>query len=250
MSKTAIFHTRAQSDSPETRGKHTETNNVCRDKLSDSEYSVSAKCAGCGCRFVPTGPQRYCGHECYSATLRIPIEQRFWTKVNKTAGCWLWTGSMVQGYGQIMRNRKPAKAHRVAWELTYGEIPADQFVLHRCDVPACVRPDHLFLGTQPENLADARQKGRLDESRPRVNVLTPEQRLDIFNRPWRRGIGLALAREFGVTKSTISHIRLGRFARPQVSARPAPLSVGAQEAFDRVFERVPSVQIPVLGEVR
>jgi hypothetical protein len=92
--------------------------------------------------------------------LPIPIEKRFWDKVKKTTSCWLWTGSTDWRYGSIWIDGRLVKAHRVAWELTYGPIPLGQLVLPRCDVTLCVRPDHLFLGTQHENLIDASRKGR------------------------------------------------------------------------------------------
>lgn len=97
---------------------------------------------------------------------RIPIEQRFWTKVDPTGECWLWTASLhPKGYGQVSVRRPDGRptmrrAHHIAWELTYGPKPPHLFVLHHCDTPRCVRPDHLFLGTQADNIADMVRKGR------------------------------------------------------------------------------------------
>jgi len=93
-----------------------------------------------------------------------PAEERFRTKVRKTRGCWLWTGATnLQGYGVFGRGNRAAGnvlAHRFAWELEHGPIPAGMCVLHRCDRPLCVKTAHLFLGTQQENLADMRAKHR------------------------------------------------------------------------------------------
>jgi len=125
-------------------------------------------CGACGRRFFPDFKgQKFCDHACYSASLKVSIADRFWTKVDKThpSGCWVWTGSLVRGYGQIagMVNgkRRPVPAHRVAWELTNGPIPDGLHACHKCDNPPCCNPAHLFLGTPQENLDDARQKGRL-----------------------------------------------------------------------------------------
>lgn len=84
----------------------------------------------------------------------------FWSKVNRTLGCWLWTRARVCGYGSVRINKRDRRAHRVAWELTYGAIPNGLWVLHRCDVPLCVRPSHLFLGDHAANMADMVAKGR------------------------------------------------------------------------------------------
>lgn len=97
-----------------------------------------------------------------SRTLR-PLADRLWAKVEKTDTCWLWTGALQQGYGRMFyaaADRHPRLAHRVAWELTHGPIPDGMFILHHCDNPRCVRPDHLFLGSQLDNMRDRSAKGR------------------------------------------------------------------------------------------
>lgn len=89
---------------------------------------------------------------------------RFWKLVVKTNSCWIWMGSRnKKGYGQISQHRRglrPLQAHRASWEMQFGKIPDGMHVLHRCDDPSCVNPDHLFLGTPKQNTHDMMHKER------------------------------------------------------------------------------------------
>lgn len=103
---------------------------------------------------------------------RRPLNVRFWSKVCKTDYCWLWTaGKNKQGYGSISNESGiQVAAPRVSWALHYGEISVGLSVLHKCDNPACVNPEHLFLGTQKDNNIDCYKKGRNPNAKLRSKI--------------------------------------------------------------------------------
>lgn len=131
-----------------------------------------AVCAHCGAAFltwpykVRAGEGRFCSRRCGASPVRSKLSDRFWAKVDRNPdGCWLWTGSKSShGYGQLFSmvggHRAVLHTHRISWELHNGPIPDGLWVLHRCDVRPCVRPDHLFLGTRQDNTDDMMAKGR------------------------------------------------------------------------------------------
>lgn len=151
----------------------------------------------------------------------VPLEERFWRHVypDPNCGCWLWDGSCNgHGYGQIRVKGKNRTATRVSWELFKGKIPDGMHLLHRCDFPPCVNPDHLFLGTHRDNIHDALAKGRMNlsglelgrqprpEYRPHLSSrkFTKNQIVEIRASPVGKRI---LARIYGASESVIQNIR-------------------------------------------
>lgn len=204
----------------------------------------TAQCRRCSKDFqAAAGRAIYCQQACYVADLRdrasASLIARFWAKVNKTQTCWLWQGAKGDRFGHGAVAYRPegqsrqvhVYAHRFSWTLTHGPIPDNLSVLHACDVPACVNPNHLFLGTQSDNLTDARQKGRLVDGRHLIKV-SDAGIADIRAHYRPRHNGKQLAAQYGIT--LISLLRIVN---------------GTQRVSRSVFERVPSVQLPILGEV-
>ncbi len=136
-----------------------------------------------------------------------PLADRFWEKVLKTDTCWLWTGSRNEhGYGKMKVGYKNyQRAHRVAWDLLVGPIPAGLFLLHSCDTPACVNPKHLFLGTQADNMQDATNKNRCPKGeRASWSKLTETQVVAIRSDPRLQDI---IAQEYGLCQQSVSLIK-------------------------------------------
>lgn len=140
-----------------------------------------------------------------------PPEDRFWPQVRKTDGCWLWEGGKDRnGYGRFNGRLDGVlykKAHRFIFALTNGDIGPGMSVCHRCDTPACVRPDHLFAGTAADNQADMKAKGRAFIPAGELHhnaVLTEPQVLAILSdaRPYSQ-----IAAEYGVSDGNIGSIK-------------------------------------------
>lgn len=142
------------------------------------------------------------------------IRTRFDAKyVPVPSGCWQWTASTARrGYGQmgITKPKRNEKAHRISYALNVADIPPDRVIMHTCDNPGCVNPQHLRMGTQIENLADRDAKNR----HARVSgVRNPSSKLSCDALPviLDRSIPIDdLASRFGVSRSTIDHVRAGR----------------------------------------
>ncbi len=137
------------------------------------------------------------------------VAARFWSKVAKFEGdeCWLYTGQPHKdGYGEFYINDARGKvlAHRFSWELTFGS-PGKWFVLHTCDNPACVNPNHLDLGTQQDNMADKMSKGRHPRGTVVYNAkLTEDDVREIRSSTLK---GVELAELFGISQKTVSFVR-------------------------------------------
>jgi hypothetical protein len=150
---------------------------------------------------------------------KVPAWDRFWRKVDRQGDCWEWQASrdgLGYGFFRVANGESMKKAHRVAWELTYGAIPDGLIVCHRCDNPPCVNPEHLFLGTWQDNVDDRVAKNRssrlvshFGETSP-LAKLTAEQ-VDAIRYRYAAGgiLQRELADEYRVTQTTISKIVRG-----------------------------------------
>lgn len=121
-----------------------------------------------------------------SAQSGMLVVNRFWKQVTKTETCWIWAGHRnSEGYGFVRPDNttRQIQAHRLAYALLRGVIPSGMCVCHHCDNPPCVRPDHLFLGTNKDNVRDAVQKGRMAIGEANANAtLTLAEVLEIRER--------------------------------------------------------------------
>lgn len=141
------------------------------------------------------------------------IVERFFERVEKSENCWIWLGARKDsGYGNFhLGNLKYRRAHKFSWEMHFGKVPDGLLVLHKCDNPICVKPNHLFLGNQKENMADAKKKGRnafgVKNGRSKLtDEIVKEIRKEYaFGRASSRNLG----QKYSVGKSTILQIIRG-----------------------------------------
>lgn len=154
--------------------------------------------------------------------------RRFWEKVDRGPGCWLWQRACDRdGYGVFWLGGRNHRAHRAAWMLANGPIPAGTIARHRCDRPGCVRPSHIQLGTHAENIADKVRRNRQAKGEGHgCAKLTAEQVREI-----RAASGLYrdIGRRFDVSESTVGLIKRGRIWRC-VSEPPVQLSFRFEQA--------------------
>lgn len=176
-----------------------------------SAETAARRCLNCGGAFrirasrIARGEGKYCSQSCYHEGRRRPLSVRFWEKVRKTRGCWIWTGATKHGkwpYGNIIGDDGAYRqAHRVSWELHKGAIADGLFCCHRCDQPLCVNPAHLFLGTASDNSIDMVRKGRV-----RAKLVTHEVREIRRRHAAGQRSHKLLAQEYGVSTALIHRI--------------------------------------------
>lgn len=191
-------------------------------------------CEPCGRAFMSErAAQRFCSCACWSrsaeraairhARARSDPVERFWGKVERGDGCWIWRGTMrSSGYGLFFPGhikKRNVPAHRYAYELKYGAIPPGLLVCHHCDNPPCVRPDHLFAGTPADNSRDCAKKGRnVFQRHPELNrgerngrARLMQAQADEMRRRYAAGemSQRRLAAEYGVSKGNIYWILRG-----------------------------------------
>ena len=138
--------------------------------------------------------------------------ERFWSRINKTESCWLWTGYAThRGYGRVRANGKLTRCHRLAWILTNGPIPDGMEVMHNCpsgDNPLCCNPAHLLLGTHADNMADASRKKQIRYGEKHGRAILSEDDVRKIRALYAQGgyIQKTIGLRFGVATRTISSI--------------------------------------------
>ena len=177
---------------------------------------MRAVCSVCGSPAVGRG---YCknhyrafmkhGDSTHRENLRgVPFDGRY--HPDPDTGCWLWVGGVnSDGYGTWSAHGE-TKAHRGSWVMHNGGIPEGMHVLHKCDRPNCVNPDHLFLGTHQDNMADLRKKGRAYGAAGEQNFgakLTEEQALMVMVDSRTAQV---IAEDYGISKEAVDLIRNGK----------------------------------------
>jgi hypothetical protein len=152
----------------------------------------------CGCSITPS-KEKYI----------IKLQNRLLKYCEKTDSCWNWKGGFLRhGYGNTSINDKTIAAHRASWIAWKGDIPKGIQVLHRCDNPKCINPDHLFLGTQKDNMQDMLKKNRDNYAKGETSgtaLLTNKQVLEIRKFKGKKS-SYKICDEFGVVASTIRAI--------------------------------------------
>lgn len=139
------------------------------------------------------------------------LEVRFWSKVKKMSGCWLWTGGKLSnGYGVIWRDGRHRYAHRIAFELQHGSIPAGKHVLHRCNTPLCQRGTHIYAGTDTENQRDRISAGTSNRGERNGQAKLTSEEVVVIRALRGHLTQKRIAAMFSIDQSTVCDVQRGK----------------------------------------
>lgn len=132
------------------------------------------------------------------------------TNVDKSSGCWVWLGTRNEfGYGIVITGNKSLRAHRVSYEAFKGDVPPDKVVMHSCDNPSCVNPEHLSVGSKTDNNRDAVRKNRHAHGEKNGHAKLTAEQVKMIKESAYEGTQASLAKKLGVHQSVISKIKSG-----------------------------------------
>lgn len=181
---------------------------------------------------------RFCTRSCARAAEKVSLEERFWSKVEMTEDHYIWMASTSRGYGYLWTDGKNIPATHVAWFLATGAWPKPLYALHECDTPACVRKEHLFLGTQRENMDDMLEKGRVPKGVARINAKLTETDVLVARTEYRTKMGTyeSLAMKYGVSSRTMYEAIRGESWRhvPMPTSVNAPVIIDHEETDEKL----------------
>lgn len=180
--------------------------------------SIIKICEHCGKSFHPQykyvkrdDAARFCGRACYGLQKIEHSEDRFWSFVNKSEGCWEWQGGKTrQGYGLIYFKGRRWAAHRLSYFLNVSQDIENLFVCHRCDNPQCVRPDHLFLGTPLDNVRDMIQKNRSRKGETHGQAKLTNIQVQEIREIGKGMTQKEIAAKYGIRQDSVSRILSGK----------------------------------------
>jgi hypothetical protein len=166
-------------------------------------------CRHCGARFVGHRDAIYCSDACRKRDSRMNAG-RFWFKLERSGDCWLYPTEQWTGYGLQRWAGDQWLAHRLAYHIAVGDIPDGAVVRHTCDVPACCNPDHLELGSQADNVQDAKDRGRVSGAKLSREIANRIRAAHGKGAPVKY-----LARQYDVAPKTIRDVLQGKTYGPQ-----------------------------------
>ena len=160
---------------------------------------------------IKRGNINFCSRRCSDSASTVPLFERFAKYIGERtpSGCILWAGTVQKqtGYGVIQGNERGViGAHRVAYERRYGPIPEGAHVLHKCDVRMCINPEHLFTGSNLDNIADMISKGRNHKGESASNHVLTEAQVRAIRDEYTYGAASKLAARYGVRPRQIHRI--------------------------------------------